>query len=87
MEKKFITPAEAISLLNEGEFIHTFRELKGMLIGCDYKRDDLIEILNNCKVELAGKNAKKIGHGIAIYYQGLLFVECNRNKLEEFDIF
>lgn len=47
MERRFITPDEAINLLDEGKQIHTFRNPGGMLIGADCSRESIIEKLKS----------------------------------------
>jgi len=88
MDKKFITPADAISLLKDGEDIHTFRNPNGILIGCDIDRKKIIELLNNNpdKIELGGEMCKKLNHGVILYdNKGYLFIETDFEKLNAFD--
>lgn len=87
MAKKLITPEQAISFLHNEELIHTFRSAGGLLIGSDWRRDILIEKLNEYpdKIEIAGEMARKMNHGIAFEYNGHLFIECDIEKLNEFD--
>jgi len=87
MEKKFITPEEAIALLNEGEFIHTYRNPAGMLIGCDIKRQDLIDRINANpeKLQIGGDACRQINHALVLEENGYLFIETNAEKLNEFD--
>jgi len=87
MSRKFITPEEAISLLNDGEEIHTFRNPNGMLIGCDISRENIVERLksNPDKIELGGDMCKSMKHGIVLEDDGFLFIETNEEKLNAFD--
>jgi len=56
MGRRFITPDEAISLLKEGEEIHTYRDAPGVLFGADHDRERLIEKIkaNPNKLEIGG---------------------------------
>ncbi len=87
MDKKFITPDEAISLLNEDEQIHTFRNPNGMLLGADHNRESLIKLLraNPDKIQIGGEACRRINHGLIIDDGGYLFIETNEKKLNTFD--
>lgn len=43
--RKFITVDEAINLLPEGDYIHTFFNMPFGLLGADWSREDVIERL------------------------------------------
>lgn len=88
MEKRYLTTAEATDLLIEGERVHTFRNPNGMLIGCDWDRDKIINLFNKNegKVELGGEMCKNMGHAIIVFDGGSpLFIENDKDKLAEFD--
>jgi len=89
MDKRLITPDEAISLLIEGEEIHTFHNARGMLLGCDNSREDIIERLRAQpdKIEIGGPQCRKMGHGIILWEgeNNPLFIESNEEKLNVFD--
>lgn len=87
MEKRFLTPKEAISLLNDGEYIHTFRNPNGMLIGADHNRLALIEKIkaNPDKLEIGGEACRKMNHGLILNVDGYLFIETNEEKINELD--
>lgn len=91
MGKKFITADEAIELLPEGEYIHTFRQ-SGVLIGDDWLREEVIDLIrkSDC-LELTGGIARSLDHGLAIYdhdaklMSDILFVETDMEKLQALD--
>lgn len=87
MERKFITPEEAINLLNDTEEIHTFRNPNGMLIGCDISKNSIIEILksNPGKIEIGGETCRIMNHALIVEDGGFLFIETNEEKLNLFD--
>ena len=43
MEKRFITPEEAINVLPKGKTIHTFFSNGVMLVGADWDREDVLK--------------------------------------------
>lgn len=83
--KKFITPKEAASLLNDGDHIHTFMNPCGVLLGCDYTREEIIKKLkeNPKNIEIGGDLCRKMKHAIVV--NGSLFIENNAEKLDKFD--
>ena len=91
-KKKFISADEAIAILPEGEYIHTFRESGLALIGADWLREEIIELIrkSDC-LELTGEGARSMGHGLAIYdhdakmQSDILFVETDMEKLQALD--
>lgn len=90
--RKYITPEEAISLLPDKDMIHTFYNHPRTLLGADWDREDIIEKLKEVdKIELTGENARKMGHGIAVYNDDIkwqsevLFVETDEEKINAFD--
>lgn len=83
-EKIVITPEQAISILPDGEFIHTFYNPGFGLIGADWSKADIIEKLRNSYIiELAGPTARCIGHGMCAYGKNaeILFVETDEARL------
>jgi len=87
MDRKFITPTEAISLLKNGDYVHTFRNSAEILVGCDIKRENLIERLNANpdKIEIAGETARQMNHAIVLDDGNYLFIENDKEKLDIFD--
>lgn len=88
-QKRFITDAEALHLIKDGEYVHCFTNpANGMLLGADISRIRLIQILeqNSDKIELAGPAARAMKHGIAVpdgYHQ--LYIETDEERLNAFD--
>ena len=90
--RRFITADEAIALLPEGDEIHTFYQMGGALVGADWDRADILQKLVECdKIEIAGDQARAMGHGLAVYRSDskwqseVLFVETDEKKLNAFD--
>ena len=91
-ERRFLTADEAISLLPDGDEIHTTIQKGMMFIGADWSREDIIDkIQKSERIEITGPNARAMGHGLALYgknakYQSdILFVEMDKAKLDAFD--
>lgn len=74
MDDKMLSTQEAINLMADGEYIHTFRNPNGMLIGADIKRDEIIKMMDEFGVQLAGDTAKKMKHGLCIKDGSFLFI-------------
>ncbi|MBU5464955.1 hypothetical protein [Anaerotignum sp. MSJ-24] len=89
--KKYITAEQAINIIPEKEYIHTFYSI-GVLIGADWERIEIIKKIKSSDIlELTGETARKIGHGLAIYNKNtkylsqVLFVETNEEKLKKLE--
>lgn len=84
----FITPKQAESVLFEGDNIHTFRNPIGMLIGCDRSRGSIIESLASAgpdSIEIGGPSCMNMGHGLILWDNGPLFIECDTEKLKKLE--
>lgn len=67
-KKIILTADQAIELLTPGDLVHNYASGPGMLIGCDYTRDQAIKTLREAaSIELAGPFAMKSGHPIACW--------------------
>lgn len=91
--RKFITVEEAVNLLPEGDYIHTFFNMPFGLLGADWSREDVIDKFKTSdKIELTGEQARSLGHGLAVYNNDtkkqseILFVETDMKKLLSFDL-
>lgn len=74
--KELLTLGEAIKRLPEGDMVHTFRQLGPVLIGANYKRNELIDAMwNAVEIEVAGPAAQAMKHGLVICdEEGALFI-------------
>lgn len=73
--KQILTPAEAKAMLPNKSSIHTFRSSPGILLGCDWQKDELEKAIETHACELSGEHAEKMGHKLCINIDGHLFVE------------
>ena len=71
-----LTPEQALSMLGDGDSIHTFRSAGPMLLGCDWDRDKLEEAIRGNRCEIGGDACKGMNHGLVVAVDGWLFVEC-----------
>lgn len=85
--KTYITAEQAISVLPDGDTVHTFYNPGFGLIGADWSKADITDKLHNCDIiELTGPGARGIGHGICAYnkdakYQSdILFIETDEAR-------
>lgn len=92
MQRRFITADEAIALLPEKEYIHTFYNTPPVLCGADWDKQEIIDKLKAAdKIEIAGETARSMDHGLAVYNNDtkmqseVLFVETDPEKLDAFD--
>lgn len=92
MDRRYLTYDEAVSILPDGEYVHTFINGGFGLIGADWSREDILDKLSKSDViELTGKQARSMNHGMAAYnndakYQSdILFIETNEEKLAELE--
>ena len=91
-EKVFLNEEETLSLLPDGDYIHTFLNPGFGLVGADWERNELVEkIRNSNKLELAGPAARSMGHGLCVYstdtkyHDDILFVETDEKRLAELE--
>lgn len=78
-KRTFIEYEKAIAMLPDGKDIHTFRSPYGMLMGADFDRQKLLKKMKNHKIELSGKMATNMNHGIVLIDKtGPLFIETKR---------
>ena len=91
-ERKQLTIEQATKCLHNGKYIHIYRNAPFGLVGADWHRKEVIKEFENAdKIEIGGEQCRAIGHGIVVIPKGakkqsdLLFVECNNEKLEEYD--
>ena len=90
--RRFITAEEAVTLLPDSDNIHTFIQTPVALLGAEWSREYIIDKLKTSdKIELAGEEARGLGHGLAFYNNDaknlseVSFVETDIKKLFRFD--
>ena len=86
--KTYITKDQAISVLPDGDSVHTFYNPGFGLVGADWSRKDIINKIQGSEiVELTGEIARGMGHGICVYnedtklHSDILFIETDESKL------
>ena len=74
-ERVKLTNEQAISMLPEGESIHTFRQAGNALLGADWARVDILIALEKHGFELSGEQATDMGHEMVFLDEfGYVFV-------------
>ena len=93
MSKHHLTYDEAVSLLPDGDVVHTFYNNAFGLIGADWSREDILQKLRSSEIiELTGGVARGMGHGMCAYnkdtkrHDEILFIETDAEKLSAFDV-
>lgn len=75
-ERVKLTPEQPINMISKDKYIHTFRQGGPVLIGCALKRKDIIAAFEKCPLELSGKQAIAMKHGLVLKDEhGYLFIE------------
>lgn len=80
-QRVYLTPEQAIAMLPDGEYVHTFRGGGGMMVGCDMQRERIEAAIRETKErELSGPMATAMGHGLVILNDGRLFIATKRER-------
>ena len=86
--KVYITTEQAISVLPDGDSVHTFYNPGFGLVGADWSKEDITDKLRSSDIiELTGPAARGMGHGICVYNKDtkwqsdILFVETDEDRL------
>ena len=66
-ERIKLTYEQAVALLPEGDEIHTYLSDDNVLVGADWDRDSVLDLLREGAPELAGPAATKAGHGLVAF--------------------
>ena len=76
-----ITPDEAMSILPDGDIIHT-ATVNGMWIGADWTREAVDDHLRKAGgAQLAGATATSMGHGLCLHAGRRLFAATDSARL------
>jgi hypothetical protein len=82
--------AKRIVLVDDDNRVHTFFNLPIALMGSDYSKESVFEDIDKAEVlQLAGKEAQKMGHALAIVshtpikQSDILFVETIPEEVEK----
>ena len=77
MSEDDLTVEQALAMLPDGDEIHTFRQpAVSVMVGADWERDELAEAIRSAdRRVLTGEMATGMGHGMAIWSGGWLFIE------------
>lgn len=86
--KTYLTVEQAISVLPNGDSVHTFYNLGFGLVGADWSKADITDKLRSSDIiELTGTVARGMGHGICAYSKGakfqsdILFIETDEARV------
>lgn len=67
-DRLIITAEQAEALLPDGEYVHNLVNPAGMLVGCDFGRDDAIAALQSAEqIEIGGEACRGMGHGLVVW--------------------
>ena len=86
--KCYLTKEQAVSILPDGDSIHTFYNPGFGLVGADWSRESLLDKLEKSDIlELTGPTDREMGHGLCAYdktaktHGDILFIETDEEKL------
>jgi hypothetical protein len=70
-EKILLSYDQAVAMLEDGDGdVHVFMNPAGMLIGADWRREQVLIMLKAGECELGGEMCMKMGHGLVCTHQG-----------------
>lgn len=75
-EEKSISFEDAVDMLPDGEYVHTFRNPgPSMMVGADHRRSELLDKMKRSDLELSGEFATAMKHGLVLFDEtGPLFI-------------
>ena len=86
--KTYITIEQAISVLPDGDTVHTFYNPGFGLVGADWSKEDITDKLRRSDIiELTGPAARGMGHGMCVYNKDtkwqsdILFIETDEERV------
>ena len=86
--KTYITAEQAISVLPDGDTVHTFYNPGFGLVGADWSKEDITDKLRRSDIiELTGPAARGMGHGMCVYSKDtkwqsdILFIETDEERV------
>lgn len=86
--KTYITAEQAISVLPDGDTVHTFYNPGFGLVGADWSKEDITNKLRRSDIiELTGPAARGMGHGMCVYSKDtkwqsdILFIETDEERV------
>lgn len=75
-ERHVLTKEEALKMLPDRDYIHTFRNSGITLIGADWSKEEMLKAIEKYEFELTGEQATNMEHGMAFKDElGWVFVE------------
>ena len=77
-DQVFLTCEQAVSLLPDGEDVHVFLNPNGMLVGADWSRQSVLDMLKVGESQLGGDMCLSMGHGLVCKNEGRLHFVATR---------
>ena len=78
-ERVFLTKEQAISMLPDGDSVHTIVQCGFGLIGADWSKEKMLSTIDKHRFELSGKITTSMGHGMTFRNgTGYVFVETKK---------
>ena len=75
-----LTAEQALSMLPDGDEVHTFRSTGNALFGADWSRSKLEQAIRENRCEVGGDQCQRMNHGLIVWTSeaDALFVECRK---------
>jgi len=85
-QKVSVDYVDAVAMLAEDEFIHTFMNpWANMLMGADKSRESIINEMQDADIQIGGKMCRAMGHGLVMKTnEKTLFIQVDDKKIEEY---
>jgi 2-keto-3-deoxy-galactonokinase len=82
----YLTYEQAVALLPDGEAVHVFMNPGvNILVGADWSRAEVLELLRGYRPELSGAQATALGHGLVVLRGGEpAFIATDAQALAQF---
>lgn len=72
-----LTTEQAVTMLADGDDVHTFRGGGMVILGADWGRAELIKAIEENECEIGGESCRGMNHGLVVWVDGSpLYVEC-----------
>jgi len=80
-ERVYLTYEQAAAMLPDGDTVHAFRNTGPVLLGADWDRASVLEVLRTGRPELAGEQATSMDHGLVAWDEhGPVFFETRKGE-------
>lgn len=81
-----LTYDQAVSVLPDGDMIHTYYSVPNTLLGADWSRNDVLDVIRKGNPQIGGKMCRDSGHGLVVFTgTGPLFIKAMPDLIDELE--